>query len=186
MSSGYAIVGFPDFYEVQKNPVPIEGLPSPALELFPGQSSVCALLEDSSVWCWGSGATGIPGVTIGTSDWLPSPQPLRYGPEGDIMYGITDVTLGHSVSVLFENGEVWAWGGTYSFNADLPSPLLFNGQPIRHGWKLDHDPMASFTRTVYTTLGQVIHTVFKSGTGSENKEITYFYDHLCAPEPESP
>jgi alpha-tubulin suppressor-like RCC1 family protein len=181
-----AYPGFPNIYEPQKNPVLIEGLPGPAVDIFGGGSAICALLEDSSVWCWGKGETGIPGVSSGTADQLPSPQPLRYGPDGDIMYGIVDVAMGGDISVLFENGEVWSWGGIYFSNGIFPSPLLFNGQPVRHGWKLDHDDMSGATRTVYTTLGQVIHTVFKSGSGGENVDITYRYDHLCVPEIEEP
>ena len=101
------------------------------------------------------------------------------------MYGIEDVALGHSATILFGNGEVWGWGGYNYPNAELPSPLLFNGQPIRHGWKLDSTPMATDSRTIYTKLGQVIHTVFKSGLGAENKEITSYYDELCI-LPETP
>jgi hypothetical protein len=45
--------------------------------------------------------------------------------------------------------------------------------------------MTASARTVFTALGQVIHTVHKTGLFAESKEVTYYYDTLCAPATEA-
>ena len=44
--------------ERQPSPVPVTGLPLPALQLSVGSTHTCAVLNDHSVWCWGKNSHG--------------------------------------------------------------------------------------------------------------------------------
>jgi alpha-tubulin suppressor-like RCC1 family protein len=78
----------------------------------------CALLENGSVWCWGSGASG----RLGNGSTAGSTVPVRVtGIEDAVHIGVAKA----STCAVLANGEVWCWGsnalGLLGFGQSTPS-----------------------------------------------------------------
>jgi alpha-tubulin suppressor-like RCC1 family protein len=89
----------------QLSPVLVVGLPAPAVAIDAGADHSCAVLDDGSVWCWGSNGNlqlGIPDVTAEPGG------PLQVM---DLGGAAIDVSSGaaHSCALL-QGGTVRCWG----------------------------------------------------------------------------
>lgn len=84
-------------------PMPVVGLPKPAIAIAAGSEHYCALLADKTVACWGSNSQG----QLGSSELKVSSKPL-------VVNGLTNVTglsLGayHSCALKADN-SIFCWG----------------------------------------------------------------------------
>ncbi len=85
-------------------PVVVNGLPAvPATEIVVAASSVCALLQDQSVWCWGKNSDGQLGASGPNS-----PMPINAITANQ---GVTAIDAsGSHACALFQDGTVKCWG----------------------------------------------------------------------------
>jgi alpha-tubulin suppressor-like RCC1 family protein len=86
-------------------PAPVVGLPAPAVQLAGGLAHTVALLQDGTVWWWGSMDYASPHVCGRTS--VPIQIPLGAG--------VVEVTAGLQFSCAVKvDGSVWCWGANES------------------------------------------------------------------------
>lgn len=91
------------------SPVQITGLPKPAAAVSVGGSSVCALLNDGTIWCWGDNEYGQMGNgTTGNS---------QGGPGQTSPVQVSNINTATAISVnstsacaLLQDGTVQCWG----------------------------------------------------------------------------
>lgn len=90
-----------------RQPLPVHGLPEPAVDVACGFAHSCALLESGAVMCWGLGASG----QLGAPDVMGgSAAPLRVG-------GLEEADLlalgGHHSCARQRSGGVFCWGANW-------------------------------------------------------------------------
>ncbi len=96
----------PDVYDCSALPVAVPGVdPMHLVSVDLGWDHSCALLDDGTVLCWGSGRAGSLGN--GTTDSSPVPtEPIGVS-------GVTDLEVGGGTTcALLGNGHVMCWGTT--------------------------------------------------------------------------
>ncbi len=87
--------------------VPVQASISSVVEVSTGDSHVCAVRSDQSLWCWGNGANGRLGNGFTTTQYSPVLV--------SSLTGVTSVSLGYFHSCAVKTDETaWCWGhGTY-------------------------------------------------------------------------
>ncbi len=88
-----------------------------------GETHTCALVNDGSVWCWGSNSVGEAGFEA-------SDEQILYPAKVDLIGEVVDIEAGSlHTCALIDDGSVWCWGensngqlgnGTFS-NSDGPT-----------------------------------------------------------------
>jgi alpha-tubulin suppressor-like RCC1 family protein len=82
--------------------VPVN-LPRPASHIAGGcHRHMCAILDDTSVWCWGENVDG----ELGDGTFTPRNAPVRAG----TLTGVTQVSLGAYHTCAVSNGAMYCWG----------------------------------------------------------------------------
>jgi cysteine-rich repeat protein len=122
-----------------------------AAQLCAGEEHTCALLDDGSVRCWGSGANGRLGygntVTIGDDEEPGSISPVQILTAAEISAGRTVRSIGcggKQTCAILDDGGLRCWGAGVALGYDtsgnldkgddeLPSslPLVNVGSPVR-------------------------------------------------------
>ncbi len=113
--------------------VDAEGMPfKGAIQIAAGERNTCAIREDRSVWCWGSGSSG----QLGTGTRANSLVPVKVELDGVVSIG---VGAAHACS-LRGDGMVSCWGQNESgqlgmggsvFSSDVPVPVVTaDGRPL--------------------------------------------------------
>ncbi len=113
-------------YELRKSPVQVTVANMSVVSVSGGGAHSCAILTDTSLWCWGlstSGQVGVPSAGTG--------QPLPVRVQGDIWGGINSSVGVVSVScgtratcALLSNGDVYCWGDVdMSTHSTVPDPI---------------------------------------------------------------
>jgi alpha-tubulin suppressor-like RCC1 family protein len=83
-------------------PVQVPGLPRGAVQISAGDNSTCAILGDSTLWCWGSNFDG--DIGDGTTNLRSTPEQVT------AIYPVAEVSVGvHTCARKFD-GTVWCWG----------------------------------------------------------------------------
>jgi alpha-tubulin suppressor-like RCC1 family protein len=93
-------------------PQPVSGMGSGVRAISPGDLYTCALKDNGSVWCWG---TGEPGMYAGRGlvpTTVPSEMPGLGG-------AATEVSVGYDMACAVVNGGVMCWGGLVGSNGEL-------------------------------------------------------------------
>lgn len=93
----------------QFTPTVVAGLPSAPTQITAGSGHTCALLDDASVWCWGSDYFGQLGDGV-VSDDRTQPQRVQGMPGGAI--ALTAAVS--STCALLTGGSVACWGSDLS------------------------------------------------------------------------
>ena len=76
------------------------------VKLAVGQDSNCALLENGSVWCWGSNESGRLGIgSLSNADENDDPRQVV-----GLDSGVTDISINSKHVCVIKSGEVWCWG----------------------------------------------------------------------------
>ncbi|MBV8194741.1 MAG: IPT/TIG domain-containing protein, partial [Candidatus Dormibacteraeota bacterium] len=95
-------------YESEAVPVPVQGLPKPAIAIAAGYQFSLALLVDGSVWAWGDNRYGELGDNANESDAdtaLPVPS---------LSSGVVAVAAGGFFGMALKaDGSLYAWGDNY-------------------------------------------------------------------------
>ncbi|MHC4093970.1 MAG: RCC1 domain-containing protein, partial [Planctomycetota bacterium] len=117
-------------------PVPVHGLPGPAIAITAGDGHSMALLVDGSVGAWGNNNGGRLGDGTTTDSNVPVPVAGLPGP-------VAAVAAGGAYSLaLLADGSVWAWGsnlygqlgnGTITQSATahpIPAPVIALPGPV--------------------------------------------------------
>jgi len=130
------VAGWEDSTEKLYHPTQIEGFPMPAVSIHVADKELCAVLEDTTVWCVGKSTYGMVGKTIASSfEAYHYPEPIRFGPFGELVSMVEDVALNYyGKTFLLQSGEVLAMGfnGIAGSNAPQPTPdaIAFNSAPV--------------------------------------------------------
>lgn len=156
-------------------PVPVVGLPEPALSVAVGLSTSCATLQSGSLWCWGSSLFGQIGLA---ADTPATPFPTRISGLGPVH----TVALGHNhICAVEHTGRLACWGekrvvrnhATYIEQHDRPKTL-------------PHAPVfttldAGAIHTCGTTADQALYCWGASDSGALGK--TEGRDRRVVPQP---
>ena len=87
----------------QSTPVQVLGLTDP-VRLFAGDEHNCALLQDESLWCWGSNYAGELGDGTMTNRHVPIEAAVLGG-------GVVSASPGDAYTCAIKNdGSLWCWG----------------------------------------------------------------------------
>ena len=100
-------------WDSRENPTTTEefGNNNPAIDISSAGSTLCALTENSEVWCWGSNTGGQLGD--GSTDWARnSPGIIPFFDNQDPIVSIESAGYGNFCALL-ENGDVYCWGSNY-------------------------------------------------------------------------
>ncbi len=100
-------------WDDRENPTTTEefGNNNPAIDISTSGSTLCALTENSEVWCWGYNAGGELGDE--STDWARnSPGKIPFFDNLDPVVNIESSGYGN-FCVLIENGDVYCWGSNY-------------------------------------------------------------------------
>ena len=104
-------------------PVQVQGLPSKATAIGCGSLFSCALLDDGTIWCWGSDGYGQLGdglILSGTNTAVATPQKVG------INYPATSIAVGYFHACALVDNGAWCWGnGAYGQLGDM----LYTSQP---------------------------------------------------------
>ena len=181
---GIGVTGWNDSDNSQPYPEKVEGLPGPATDLSLSFGSMCALLEDTSVWCWGHSVASLIGISEGSNyEYIHYPEPVRYGPYGEIVTGVVDVihSTNQHATLLMENGDILSWGqgGWVAANQFVPSPtwLPWQGLPIQDALGIAISASEN-GRYIFRANGEVIVSAPKSGN-VYTKQSSGLYEELC-------
>lgn len=113
------------------------GLPGPVTDLDTGSGHGCAILQDSTTWCWGTDTSGQLGD--GTADGADHYIPVKVS-----IGGAQSVALGFNhVCARLTAGGVDCWGGNLAGQLGVADNILSlnpNATPLFSGF----DPNASF------------------------------------------
>lgn len=87
-------------------------LPTAAISIAIGDAHVCALLSDTSVWCWGDNTSGQLGAGPGGPASSAAPSRVLKAPSGHYLSGIQSIAAGGGTTcaLLFGDPNVWCWG----------------------------------------------------------------------------
>ena len=88
------------------SPVPVAGLRN-VRQVAAGESVSGAVLQDGTVWMWGSGKAGL--LANGLRGWQTPCARVPTQVEG--LTGVKQLAIGNSVLVVKDDGTVWGWGG---------------------------------------------------------------------------
>jgi alpha-tubulin suppressor-like RCC1 family protein len=93
----------PSAVPVQVDP---RGLGAEVAQIYAGESHVCAVKTDGTLWCWGNNAYG----QLGTGDTRPRSAPAQVDPQG-MGAGVAVVFAGanHTCAVMTDS-TLWCWG----------------------------------------------------------------------------
>jgi alpha-tubulin suppressor-like RCC1 family protein len=91
--------------DVVLDPVRIDALPAPAVQVAAGRSVSCARLVDGSVWCWGKNENGELGLGTKTERLAPNPVDLAGDKAIDLEVGAFHVCIRRQ-----SDSAVMCWG----------------------------------------------------------------------------
>ncbi len=100
-------------WDSRENPTTTEefGNNNPAIDISSAGRTLCALTENSEVWCWGRNTGGQLGD--GSTDWARnSPGIIPFFDNQDPIVSIESAGYGNFCALL-ENGDVYCWGSNY-------------------------------------------------------------------------
>ena len=104
----------------QRSPVFVVGLPSAVVSISAGNAHTCAVLQDSSLWCWGSNQYG----QLGTGTTKDSLSPLR---PKNLANNIVSVACGLSHTCAVDSaGAVKCWGDNVNGQCGRTGGLEFS------------------------------------------------------------
>ena len=102
--NGNGELGVGDHDTTRNEPVDVIGLVGSVMDIAAGGSHTCALMEDGTAKCWGSGSSGKLGIGS-TRGATPA--------EGAVMNldsGVTAIAAGHQHTCAIHNGAAKCWG----------------------------------------------------------------------------
>lgn len=102
------------------SPTPVVGLPRRAVSIEPGYGTTYAILDDGTVWAWGSSLDGQLGD--GTTADRPTPGPVPG------LSAIVDVATENRLTCATDGTSLWCWGRTLSALPTL-QPLACPEEP---------------------------------------------------------
>jgi hypothetical protein len=182
---GTGIAGWEDPNEDMFHPVQIEGFPMAAVSIHVANDELCAVLEDTTVWCLGESTYGMVGInSASTYETLHYPEPVRFGPFGEFVSTVKDVAItSYGKTFLLESGEVLALGsqGIAGSNAPQPTPgtIAFNSAPVDDGLKL-RAANALNNRIIIRANGEVLGTA-NSSSSANLVNIGPQFEQFCTP-----
>lgn len=139
-------------------PTRIEALPDAGVvQVAIAHETLCALVDDGSVWCWGSNAEGLSGDgTFGVPR-----RPTRV----PSLSGVTELVAGRHVCAALDGGSVVCWGrnvmgelGNGDAGAPVPTPTPVEG--------LTHSSRITAAEEVSCAIRDGDETVFCWGDNS--------------------
>jgi len=93
-----------------------------------GTGHTCALKNNGTVWCWGSGSSLGSGTTVNSSTPV---QVLGAGGTG-VLDGVPQISSGSGhTCALKNNGTVWCWGGNYYGQLGIGSSINNTSTPVQ-------------------------------------------------------
>jgi alpha-tubulin suppressor-like RCC1 family protein len=104
-SNHYAELGDGTTFD-RATPVPVHGLPGPAIAVSAGYANTCALMKDGAVYCWGDN-TG--GQTAPNSETNPVTEPTLVA--ADVPFVSIAAGQGHACGIT-PDAAVYCWGNT--------------------------------------------------------------------------
>ena len=183
---GTGIAGWEDPNEDKFHPVQIEGFPMAAVSIHVANNELCAVLEDTTVWCLGKSTYGMVGINSASAyETLHYPEPVRFGPFGELVSMVKDVAINtYGKTFLLESGEALALGapGIAGSNAPQPTPgtIAFNSAPINDGLKLRAAALLA-NRIIIRANGEVIGTGSVSSDAVNVVNIGSQLEQFCTP-----
>lgn len=100
-----------------ERPVPVAGLPGPAVSVEVGEAAACARMADGAVYCWGDGSHGLLGSAVrGASDTAVLVEGLP---------PVTTLSLSdRRACATAGQGELWCWGSNQPGIAEAGAPRV--------------------------------------------------------------